>query len=326
MVARAEKEAPAHEFIPLGEFSGLISTIRLVNEVAQPRFKSRRLEAPPLFPEDVKIVAKQGDFICLQREVLFPRSQLHKSARWFYRKLDQDYGGIFPLVSEPGCLIVPETKKLFLSPFLIDEANSLVDKTKDEKGQKSDFLLNIGSFLLREELRRVASCHISAESHLADLALKSFSSHILQTAKVIEKSWSKPASALRRRVNGLNDRFSRDLDKAREEGSLRIEIEGARMAVFIEDKLLLRAGFWLDRQMAEIASSRLRSAFAKKMFGEERLAEAYIDKFNAKRKYLGQEFDLTITEIIGYLGITDIKRGASLLDAYFKGKIPLVFA
>jgi len=326
MVARAEKTPPAHEFIPLGEFSGLISTIRVVNEVAQPRFKSRGLEAPALFPEDIKIVAKQGDFICLQREVLFPSSQLHRNAEWFYGKLDHDYGGIIPLVAEPGCLIVPETKKLFLSPFLIDEANSLVDKTKDERGQKSDFLLNIGSFLLREDLRRVVPCQILDNTDLVDLALKSFSSHILQTAKTIEKSWSQRASFLRKRVKGLEDRFSRDLAKAKEEGSLRVEIEGARMAVFIEDELLLRAGFWLDRQMAEIASSRLRLAFAKKMLGEERLAKAYVDKFKAKRKYFGQEFGLTITEIVRYLGIAGIRGEAPLLDTYLKGKIAPIFA
>lgn len=311
MVVWAEKAPPAQkiEYIPLEEFPGLESTILRVNGVLQhPRFKGEGLEAAPFYPEDVKIVAEQEDFIYLQRETLFPRSQLHPSAQWFYRKLDQDYGGTVPLVAERGCLIVPETGELFLSSSFIDGANSLVDKTRDEKGQRSDFLLSIGSFLLRENLRRMAACHISAEPHLADLALNSFASHLLQTAEAIKESWPQRTSALINRIDGLRDRFSRDLAKAKEEGSFNLDIEGAKMAVFIEDELLLRTGFWLDRQIAEMVSSRFRVAFVKAMVGESQ-AKTYIDKFNAERK-----------------SIAGIGGGDSLLIAYLDGKIPLTFA
>lgn len=318
MTLRAER-APVStekeiEFIPLKEYPGLKRTIKFVDEATRRRLEGR-IEVPKLTSRDVRIVSRD-DFFQLQREFLF--SRLHKDADYFYSLLDKAYGERFPLILESGFLIDPETKIIIASRSHADEIR------KVEKG-KTGFLLNYGSLLCCENLRRMAPTHNSEEPLLAFFGLESLANYILTVADFIQKTSPKEAKKVRSQAEKLKARFDKVLTEA-QWGRLRIKIEGAKIAVFLKGKLLLQTGFWLDRQVAEIVSHKIWLTFVQLAGLDKKAARSYVDRFEAKRKYVGQEFGLPLEETKKNLRQLGLGTGKKLFDAYLNGEIPLTFA
>lgn len=311
MVSRAEKE-PA-----LKEYPGLTRAIEYVDEATRGRLKEK-VEVSELTPSDIKIVSGD-DFFELQRELLLSPSLLHKDARYFYYKtLDRAYGKRFPLIPEGGFLIDPETRKLFVSRAHIDEVREV---SKDE----TSFLLHYGSLLCRENLRRSVPSHTSEEPLLAFFGLESLTKYILNLANFIEEESPKEAKRVKSQASKLKEDFDRVLTEAQWK-NLRVQIEGAKIAVFLKNKLLLRTGFWIDRQVAEIVSHKIRLAFVQIVGIEKKVARRYMDDFEMIRRDVGQEFGLPLEKTKRNLRKVGLGTGARLFEAYLAGEIPLAFA